>query len=427
MKENLTEHSYCSVSLPITMDNESTKTAAGLIEGAQPAVYPIPRIPMAPILSAETLSRSKECAIPAIDEHPNLLDVTSGRVAIALALLNAGIGNGDEVLVPAYHCLSMVEPIRFVGATPRFYSLHPDLSANYTSIDSSINSRCKALILTHYFGFAQSTIPARKFCDDNRIILIEDCAHTFFGVRDNIAIGSLGDYVIASTMKFFPVYDGGILASSHQSLRTLSRSNNKKLFEIKAFMTVLERSTSYKRFGVPGKLLNLTSKLKDSIWSGIKSMRIDNAPLTIGPDSADGGFHLDPAWLHAPASAISRYIVNHADRNRLIERRRNNYRRLLHLINNIPRCRPLYPDLPDNTVPLVFPFDVDHADNVADMLRRKGLPLWRFGEYLDPELDTNLCPIANEYSRRLLQIPCHQELNETDMSWLITTLQDFFE
>ena len=50
------------------------------------------------------------------------------EVAIALALKQMGIGPGDTVLVPSYHCASMIEPVIWAGATPLFYRIrlkHP--------------------------------------------------------------------------------------------------------------------------------------------------------------------------------------------------------------------------------------------------------------------------------------------------------------
>jgi dTDP-4-amino-4,6-dideoxygalactose transaminase len=141
------------------------------------------------------------------------LGVTSGRVAIALALQHMGIAHGDKVLVPAYHCIAMVEPIISTGAGAVFYRIREDTSVDLDDVQRRLDVRTRALLAPHYYGFPQDMMRIRAFCDAHNLVLIEDCAHAFFGRCDGRPFGGHGDYAIASAMKFFPVYDGGYLVS----------------------------------------------------------------------------------------------------------------------------------------------------------------------------------------------------------------------
>ncbi len=93
---------------------------------------------------------------PSVLSLPHKRYVTSARVAIALALQRLGVGPGDRVLVPAYHCLSMVEPIVFCGAEPCFFPLTPDLEVPLDALERFDLSRVRAMLVTHYFGFPQA-------------------------------------------------------------------------------------------------------------------------------------------------------------------------------------------------------------------------------------------------------------------------------
>ena len=132
---------------------------------------------------------------------------SSGRVAIALALRHLGIRPGEQVLLPAYHCTAMVEPVQWASAAPVFYRIHPDTSVDLEHLQRLLTPLTRAVIVVHYFGFPQQLSSLRAFCDTHRLALIEDCAHAFFGEEAGRPLGSCGDYAIASAMKFFPIYE----------------------------------------------------------------------------------------------------------------------------------------------------------------------------------------------------------------------------
>ena len=104
--------------------------------------YPEPLIPIAPVLSSYSCKWKKQSTPSnSVLSLPSCLHVSSGRAAIALALEHAGIGQTDEVLIPAYHCESMVSPVRWRNATPIFYQINEDASIKESDIASKITSK----------------------------------------------------------------------------------------------------------------------------------------------------------------------------------------------------------------------------------------------------------------------------------------------
>ena len=97
--------------------------------------YPVPAAPISPVLSLQSFVGKREATIPSILDLPNKRFVTSGRAAIVLALKHAGINGYHQVLIPAYHCESMVAPVRHIGATPVFYKINSDTSVNLGSCE----------------------------------------------------------------------------------------------------------------------------------------------------------------------------------------------------------------------------------------------------------------------------------------------------
>jgi len=384
--------------------------------------FPPPTIPLSPTLSRQGLGR-RDSSLPSILDLPHLLPVTSGRVAIALALRHAGIGEGHEVLVPAYHCDSMVAPVRLVGAHPVFYRIGTDAQVDFSDLATKVTSETRALILTHFFGFPQDVRRAQAFCQERGLVMLEDCAHAFFGEQDGIALGSAGDYAIASSMKFFPVFDGGILASKRFDLSEIALRKPSFPFELKALSNIVERALSYDRLGTIGTLFKYGLKAKDHAWRLIKHHSPVIAGARYAPGSSEGGYVLEPEWLDVRMSRVSSLILKFSNYGRITERRRANYRYLLEHLGSLPGLRPLFPELPPGVVPLNYPTVVENPATLFPALKMAGVPIWRFGEYLDREITEEVCANSCYLSRHVFQFPCHPELRPGELSWMVDTIR----
>lgn len=354
-------------------------------------------------------------------ELKHQLHVTSGRAAIALALEHAGINAGDEVLAPALHCESMISPILWCNATPVFFQINTDTSINIDDIKSRINANTKAVLVTHYFGFMQDLRPVKKLCDQYRLVLIEDCAHTFFGAHHEVKIGKIGDYAVASTMKFFPVYDGGLLASDFRSLDNIQFDTPPKQIQVKSMINAVEKSIYYRRLGVLGRAIGALMRFKDLCWGLIKSTGKMNEQ---GPTSSEGAYGLDEAWIHRCSTWFSRAIVKNSNLQRIADNRRENYQKLHLALSQLPGVTPLFSDLPKDYVPLVYPLYFDHPEKHFDHLKKQGVPIWRFGEYLDKAVTAEEYPDSMALSQHLFQFPCHQELKAEEIGWLIERITE---
>ncbi|WP_267873647.1 MULTISPECIES: DegT/DnrJ/EryC1/StrS family aminotransferase [unclassified Massilia] len=112
-----------------------------------------PVIPLAPILSASSFRRAGGARAATVLDAGEYRLVTSGRVAIGLALREIGVKEGETVLVPAYHSPSMIPPVLWRGAQPVFYRVGADGAADLADLAAKITANTRALMVTHYFGF----------------------------------------------------------------------------------------------------------------------------------------------------------------------------------------------------------------------------------------------------------------------------------
>jgi dTDP-4-amino-4,6-dideoxygalactose transaminase len=387
-----------------------------------PADFPEARVPVTPVLSLAAFRPGGQRIRSVLDAKQTRL-VTSGRVAIALALRQMKVGPGDTVLVPSYHCASMIEPVVWAGARPLFYRINSDTSVNLDDVAAKLDGSCKVLMATNYFGFPQDLAALRAFCDAHRIKLLEDCAHCFLGEYQGRPVGSWGDYAIASTMKFFPIYEGGALVSARHSLDGVELQSAGKAFEAKALLNTLEDGFAYGRLWGAKALLALPLRLKDLLWGRVKKRHAAGAPA-LAPGSSDGGFSFDPRWLDKRSSLGSRVLLRLVSRSRMGQLRRRNYLKLQAALADLPGCRPLFPALPDKVYPWVFPLRVDQPQAIFRTLKLKGVPILRFGEYLWPGVDASVCAASVDLSQRVLSFSCHQELRDRELDWMISEIRN---
>jgi dTDP-4-amino-4,6-dideoxygalactose transaminase len=394
---------------------------AALTARAAPDFPPSP-IPRSPVLSAAAFRHDAHPPVPSILDAGAVRHVTSGRVAIALALRAMGVGPGDQVLVPSYHCASMVEPVAWSGATPVFYRIGADTAVDLADIAAKRSTATRVLMVTNYFGFPQALPQLRAFCDHHGLLLLEDCAHSFLGACAGRPLGSFGDYAVASSMKFYPVYEGGCLISARHALSAIALRSAGAGFEAKVAINTLEDGCAHGRLGLLRWLIRLPMALKTSLWTQIKAANPARAQQ-FTPGSSDGGFDFDPAWLDKRSSLFSRLMLRLVSRRRMGALRRRNYLMLRDAVAGLPGCRPLRTDLPDQVYPWVLPLWVNRPEPVFQALKQAGVPVLRFGEFLSAEVDVTVCPHSVALSRHVLQFPCHQELRDDELAWLAAQLR----
>jgi perosamine synthetase len=390
-------------------------------------------IPLVPVLSLAAFAGKRGAAPPSLLDGAEVRLVTSGRVAIGLALRALGVGSGDCVLVPAYHSPSMIPPVHWCGARVVFYRVHPDTTVDLDDVAAKLGAqgKIKAIMATHFFGMPQDLAPLRALCDQYGVGLIEDCAHCFFGERDGVAVGSSGDYAIGSSMKFFPIYEGGCLVSRRHALATTLASAG-AAFEAKAALNALEASFAYGRLTGLRAVLALPLGAKTLVWNALKARTrkagtpADAAP-SLAPSSSNSSFDFDPRWADKRSSRFSRLVVRFASRARIVARRRRHYLALQQALAGLPGWRPLFAALPDGACPWVFPLLAERPQPLFEALQAAGVPMVRFGATLWPGVDDSVCANSIELGRRLIAFPCHQELSNAELAWMGAAIRTALE
>jgi perosamine synthetase len=115
----------------------------------------------------------------------------------------------DEVIVPAITWISSAMAFLSAGFNVKLADVNQaDLMINIESIKSLISNKTRAIVIVHLYGQKSNVVEIRNLCNENNIILIEDCAH-----RIDIEDTPLGDYCCYSfnTVKEIPCGEGGLI------------------------------------------------------------------------------------------------------------------------------------------------------------------------------------------------------------------------
>jgi dTDP-3-amino-3,4,6-trideoxy-alpha-D-glucose transaminase len=135
--------------------------------------------------------------------------VGNGLDAIRIILEALGIGEGDEVIVPAFTFYATWLAVVQVGAIPVFVDVHlADACIDESQIESQITAKTKAVLAVHLYGNVANLAEIKRIADFHGIHLIEDVAQAHGAIRDNLAAGSVG---IASAFSFYPTKNLGAL------------------------------------------------------------------------------------------------------------------------------------------------------------------------------------------------------------------------
>lgn len=376
---------------------------------------PAADFPPRPMLALNALYPEDAPDIRCVLDAGEAVHLTAGRYAIALGLKAMDVAAGAKVLLPAYHCTTMVEPLSYTGASPVFYRMKEDLSPDLDDVAAKIDPDTRLLVVTHYFGFPQDMQKIRSFCDRHGLLLLEDCAHAYFGEVAGQPLGSFGDLAIASPTKFFPLHDGGCLILKKDGARSISLRGQGARASLSAAIEEVQKAEYYGNLPLVAPLLSALRGLRNTIRRNSDDAEngSDASAAVVAGQELPKDF--DAAKVDVAMSACSSWIYRRVSRSRIIARRRQNYRLLVQELSGLEGCRPFLSDLPQGVVPYEVPFWIDDLGRMFPRLEDMAVPMHRFGQFLYSGLAEGLCPLSESWSHHLVQFPCHQDLSPDDV------------
>ncbi|HEY7836867.1 MAG TPA: DegT/DnrJ/EryC1/StrS aminotransferase family protein [Solirubrobacteraceae bacterium] len=324
--------------------------------------------------------------------------VSSCTAALHLAYLAAGVGPGDEVIVPSFTFAATAAAVLYCGADPVFAeivsrevpSLDPD------DVERRITPRTKAVCIVHYAGYAAAADRMKELCDRHGLALIEDVAHAPSATLGERKLGTWG---LAGAFSFFSnkvlsVGEGGLLCTDSDEVAALARSKRSHCMTSGTWDRHHQRTDTYDVVGL--------------------------------------GFNYR---LDEPRSALLLSRMGRLEQE--IERRRELALRYRSLLAGVQDVIVPFKDEEIQTsscyvMPIVLEQDGRQAE-VSAKLRERGIQtsifypsIHRFTAYRERYPGVSL-PITELASRTQLTLPFYPELSHDDQDRVVTALAEVVE
>ncbi len=189
---------------------------------------------------AETLQSDWLTTGPKVDEFERAvadyvgtghgLAVCNGTAALHCAAVAAGIGPGDEVIVPAITFVATANAAVFQNGVPVFADVDRDtLLIDPDSVEAKITAKTKAIFAVDYAGQPCDYAALRTIADRHKLVLVADASHSIGAASELGKVGQLADL---TTFSFHPVKpittgEGGMVVTNDETMwRTMRRFRN---------------------------------------------------------------------------------------------------------------------------------------------------------------------------------------------------------
>jgi perosamine synthetase len=187
-----------SVSSSVAPGPEPRIRMASPITGPE-EVEAIAQVLASGILTNGPWTRRFEAAMAERHGTEHAVAFANGTVALAGMYLAAGIGPGDEVIVPSLTFVSTATSVLHVGATPVFADVQADtLNLDPDDVERRITSRTRAIVPVHYAGQPADMPRFRALADAHGLVLLEDAAQAHGASVAGAPAGSWGDAAMFS-------------------------------------------------------------------------------------------------------------------------------------------------------------------------------------------------------------------------------------
>ncbi len=119
--------------------------------------------------------------------------VSSGTSALTTALASAGIGAGDEVIMPVFTFVASFESIMALGAIPVLVDIDDTLTLDPKAVEAAITPKTKCVMPVHMCGSMADLNALQAICDKHELLLLEDACQALGGTYHGKPLGSIGD------------------------------------------------------------------------------------------------------------------------------------------------------------------------------------------------------------------------------------------
>lgn len=367
----------------------NTSTRPDTSRNASPYLYGAEAAAVAQVLESGQYGHTEvteefERRIAAFLQVPDAVAVSSGTAALHTALLTAGVGPGDEVIVPSMTFCATVQAILATGAEPRFIDVDPDtLCVTAELVMEAIGDSTAVVIPVLFGGRPIDLSSVHGALDEQNITIIEDAAHAFGSRNGPRRVGAGG--AALTCFSFGPIKN----LTCGQGGMVIPRTS--------------EEASTIRRLRLLGVVQSQEKRANTTTY------RVDGFGLRY--------------QLSALNAAIGLTQLDHFDTAEHTRRRLwHAYRTALAPLDGVT----LIDVDPDQAVPHLIQVRVAHRDHVFAALRARNIGV---GVHYPPNhLQPAFAPwhrpllLTEQAGQTILSLPFHQHLTDTDIDHVVSAL-----
>lgn len=179
------------------------------------------------LLSQGPKVREFEARFSAVQEVRHAVATSSGTTALHLALIVAGIGPGDDVVVPSLAFIATANAVTYVGARPVFCDVDPATgTVTAATVRAALTLDTRAVIVVDHAGLPVNLDPIRELCDRHEITVIEDAGCAVGSQYKGGPVGTGADITVWSFHRdrVLTTGEGGMLTTHRADWASRARS-----------------------------------------------------------------------------------------------------------------------------------------------------------------------------------------------------------
>lgn len=148
--------------------------------------------------------------------------VSSGTAAVSVALASAGVGAGDEVIMPTFTFVASFEAIMMLGAIPVLVDIDDTLTLDPKAVEDAITPKTKAVMLVQMCGSMGNMDALKVICNKHNLIFVEDACQAIGGSYKGKPLGSIADLGCFSFdfVKTITCGEGGAVVTNNKDYYT---------------------------------------------------------------------------------------------------------------------------------------------------------------------------------------------------------------
>ena len=349
-----------------------------------------------------------------------------GRGALFQIFSSLRHGGRRSVLLPAFHCPTVVEPAIQAGFTPRFYRVKRDLTIDVDDFLRCLDNEIACALAINYFGFPANLRALGAACRENRVFLIEDCAHSFLNANPVRLSGDMGDFAIYSFKKLVPSYVGGGIRSNSRDVKISATESRPPISDS---VVNVKRMIDQAILQSDSRILANTQAWADRLHGRLKRKRRAGVFVAddVNPDDHDQ-YPFRPQLAEARIPWYANYILHAARLNDVVAGRQRNYLALRDQLKSVTGIEAVHRGPVEEVCPWALAVTIRNRSTLDKKFRSAGVPLFTFGETLHPALSSD--PTINKHtisdarylSSHLLCLSVHQKISTNVVSSVVRTI-----